>query len=142
MVDRQQFDRCHAEIAQVLDGRRVREPEIGSSQFWRHLWKETAEPFDVRLVDSGLPPGNTWRCIIFPVERGIDDDAARHKGSIIAWASVRVAGVWSRPGIITKDRTGVVEVTVDGTCVGIDEELGWIETQTDFGTVGSVDTIA
>ena len=34
LVDRQELHRGHAKIAQVLDGRRVRQPEIGSPQFW------------------------------------------------------------------------------------------------------------
>ena len=95
VVDRQKLHRGHAKIAQVLDGRRVRQPEIGSAQFRQDLGKETAEPLDVRLVDDGLAPGNSWRCVTPPVERGIDDDAARHRGSIVAWAAVMVVGAWS-----------------------------------------------
>ena len=127
---------------QILDGRRVRQPEIGTAQFRQDLWKEPAEPLDVRLIDDGLAPGNARRYVTSPVERGIDDDAARHRGGIIAWAAAMVVGAWSGTGIIAIDRTGVVESPVDGTRVGIDEQLGRIEAQTDLGTIWTVDAIA
>ena len=66
------------------------------------------------------PQGTLWRCVILPVECGIDDDAARHRGSIIAWTALMVVGAWSGAGIITIDRTGVIEATVDGARVGVD----------------------
>src|SRR3954447_16699385 len=109
MVDRQELHRGDAQIAQIGDGRRVRQTQIGAAQFGRDLRKETAEPLDVRLVDNGLAPGNSWRGITSPVERRIDDDAARHRGSIVAWAAVLVVAASSSARIVAVDRTGVIE---------------------------------
>ena len=120
-MDRQELHRRHPQIAQVRDGCRVREPEKRAAQFGQDLRKETAEPFDVCLVDDGLAPGNSWRCVTAPLERGIDDDAARHRGSIIAWAAVLVVGGRSGAGIVAVDRAGVVEPPVNGPRIGVNE---------------------
>jgi hypothetical protein len=59
----------------------------------------------------------------------------RYRGSMLRLGVARaVTG--------SKDRTGVVEATMDGARVGVEDELVWIEAQTELGPVRAVDTIA
>ena len=105
----------------------------------RDLLVQLREALDVGLVDDRLVPGRR-AAVVLPVERLVDDDALRDR--------LRVVGVVGRDRrrrrreVRQRVCTLVGDRTFDRPRVGVDQQLGRIETQAALGFVGPVDAVA
>ena len=74
---------------QVLDCRLGGEPGVGAAQ---HVWDLRVahrEAPHVRLVDDGPAPASGRQAVIAPVELGVDNDALRNRGRVVAGRRAR-----------------------------------------------------
>ena len=83
MVDGQQLDGGHGELAQVLDRRVGGERGVGAAQILIDLWVTHREALDVSLVDDRLAPLRARRPVVLPVESLVDDYALRDRLGVV-----------------------------------------------------------
>ncbi len=138
----EEFEGGDPECTKVVERGRVRHPEVGAAQLRRHVGSQAAEALDVGFVNDCLAPGGRRRPILTPVEGGIGNDAARHERRVVARTAARVVARWTPAMIVTIDRAGVIETAMYGVRIGIDEQFGRVEAESDFGPVGTVDPVA
>ena len=83
LVDRQQFDRGHAERRQVLERRRVRQPGVGAANRLRDIGMPLGESLQMHFVDDRLVQLSTKRTIALPVKGVVHDDGFRHVRRVV-----------------------------------------------------------
>ena len=124
LVDGEQLDRGDAEVAQVVrDGGR-REPGVRAAQLLGDAVVQLRHALDVQLVDDRVPPATLHRLVAAPVEPVVHDHAL---GDVRR--GVGVVAIGRRPGVVPEDRGHRVELTADGACVGVEEQLRRVEAQ-------------
>ncbi len=124
LVDRQQLDRGHAEVAQVVDDRRGREPGVRSAQLLGHPVVQLGHALDVQLVDDGVAPPASRGAVVAPVEPVVDDHAERH----LAGRVEEVARLRSVHGV-AEDRRVLHQLAADGPRVRVEQQLLRVEPQ-------------
>jgi hypothetical protein len=125
VMDGKQFDRRHAERAQVLDDRRRGEACVGTAKLGRHARVTGGHAPDVRFVDHGLVPRPARGTIAFPVVRRVGHHALRHGRAAVAVVAAEVRFVVSQA--VAEDLVFPVNEAVDCLGVWIEQELGGIE---------------
>ena len=140
LVHRQQLDRRDPEIEEVLDHRIAAEPEIRAAQMLGHLGMQLRHPFDVALVDDRAIPRHAQRPVIFPGERGIDDDALRNAAGAVVGIGLEI--LEGRADLVGEERIAPLDGAGDRFRVRIDEQLRGIEAVAVGRIVRSVDAIA
>ena len=127
LVHRQQFHRRHAQLHQVLDRRRVRQPGVRAPQFLRDAGVQLREAAYVQLVDDRVRPGRLRAAVVRPLVVGrvvVDDDTLGdvRSGVPVVAHGVRdllLGPVAHMPVHLGRQR----EVAVHGTGVRIEEQL-------------------
>ena len=71
-MDRQQFNRRDAELAEVADGDFGGEPGVGPAEPFGDAGHPPGEALDVNLVDDGLLPGSPRGTVVSPGKGGVD----------------------------------------------------------------------
>ena len=66
-------------------------PGVGAAQVLAHAGVPLREALHVQLVDDRLVPRRLERPVALPVEAGVDDDAARHRGRVVGQVGHLVA---------------------------------------------------
>ena len=136
-MDRQQLDRGHAEVAQVVGDRRRRQAGVRPAQVLGHPVVQGGHALDVHLVDHGVAPAAAHRGVAAPVEGVVDDDAA---------GDVRrgVLEVRARRGCPGRSRRppGSGQVARDRLAVGVEQQLVRVEAQPLLGPPRPVDAVA
>jgi hypothetical protein len=79
-VHGQQLDARHAEVGEVTDRRRVREPGVAAAQVLGHTPVELRHALDVCLVDHGFVEGYVRLGYAAPVEVVVDNNRAKLAG--------------------------------------------------------------
>jgi len=118
LVHRQQLDRRDTERREVLEHLRMSEPGIGSALMLGYRRMQFRDATNVGLVDDGVAPGRPGGAVVAPVERVIDDDAARHERRRIRRVHDEVVAA-----DVAVDRRIEPELPVDRLRVGIEEQL-------------------
>jgi hypothetical protein len=119
LVDGQQLDRGDAELLQVGNRRRVRQPGICAAQRLRHIAVPGGEALHVQLVDDGVVQRPADRAVGAPVELRIDDDGARD----VCGAVAVVQGVAVGVGRVGQHGRVPRDLAADGQRVGVEQEL-------------------
>jgi hypothetical protein len=92
----------------------------------------------VDLIDDGVGERDAQSSVAGPVECRIDDDGFRNARTAVVFVLVQV-GIFLAEGI-GKDGLIPLHVAKDCLCVGIDEQLVFIETMTLGGVPWTVNT--
>ena len=123
VVHRQELDRGHPEVAEVLERRVRREPGVGAAQVVPHPLELPGETLHVQLVDHGLRPGPTEAHVALPVEGPVDHDTVRDRGGGVRGVGSVLAArrIRERPRPVVGDRP------VDRLRVRVDQELRRVE---------------
>ncbi len=136
LLHREELHRGDAEPLEVVDDRRVGEAAVGPAEVLRDIGVAHGEALHVRLVDDEARPDDARALHALPVEAAIHHDAPRHAGSAVAVVEGEVRP--PAPHAVGVDRGVEVHPAVDGTGVGVDQELVGVEAQTARGIVRSV----
>ena len=105
LVHRQQLDRRHAEVVEVVDDRRRRQPGVRAAQVLGDAVVQRGDALDVQLVDHGVAPAAAHRRVVAPQSKvGVDDDAAR-RGTARSPRSLRSSRVGPRRSRRSPGRT-------------------------------------
>ena len=129
LVDRQQLDGRHAEVAQVVDDRGRRHAGVRAAQLLRHPVVERGHPLDVRFVDDGVPPAVTQPLVALPVELvGSQHDPARH-----VRRGVGAAALVRRVEVVGEDRRVVGHLAADRARERVEQQLVDVEPQPPLG---------
>lgn len=125
---------------QVLNHRLTAHPQVGATQFLRHLRVAHGHTAHVRLVDDRAIPRRAGRLIVAPGKGRLDDHALREITGAVAriqpevrpFVSVRISAQDLVPAHGPGDRLGV----------RIQEELLRIEAMALLGRKGAMDAVA
>ncbi|CAB4743432.1 unannotated protein [freshwater metagenome] len=134
VMGRHELDGGHAECAQVVGDRWMRDAGVGTALMRWNVGMQLREALHVRLVDDGVAPRRSRVRIALPVELVVDDDAPRNeRGRVVAVHRKVIA-----PDVVEDCRVEA-EFALDGAGVRIDEQLRGIPAMTDLGLPRSVD---
>ena len=125
VVDRQQLDGGHPERRQVVEDRVGDHAEVGAAQVLGDARVQLREAAHVGLVDHGLVPRHARRLVVAPGERGVDDDALRHRPGAVAVVAMQV-GV-RVPDRVAEDGVVPAHLAADRLRVGVEQELRRVE---------------
>ncbi len=142
VVDGQQLDRGHPEVAQVVQGRLRGETRVGAAQVVAHLRVQHREALDVRLVDHRLVQRRVRPAVALPVEARVDHHRLGHGVDVVLVVALEV-------GVLVVGRhvgqhVGRVPLhgAVDRLRVRVEQQLGRVEAGAGLGVVGAVDAEA
>jgi hypothetical protein len=138
-VHREQLDRGDAEVLEVGDHRRRREPGIGAAQLRRQIRMTGREPLDVELVDHRIVERGIGAAIVAPGKGAVDDDPLGDGPGVVLLVSHQVI---STPQRITEYRSIPIDTAGQRPRVWVDEELGWVEAMPGLRLPWAVDPIA
>ncbi len=99
MVHGKEFNRGHAERAQVLDRRAMAEPRVRAANLLGHVGVSRRKSLDVKFVDDRVGKRPAWTSVAAPIERRIDHDRSRNEGRavrIVSFVAVRSRRVRKR----------------------------------------------
>ena len=142
VMDGQELDRGHAELAEVIDRRLGGEAAVGPAQVLAHVGVLHREALDVGLVDDRVAPAAAGRCVVLPVEAVVDDQALRDRGSGVLVVGLVVGVVRAVRGVRQDLRQAPVDLPLDRLRVRVDQELARVEPVAVVGLVGAVDAVA
>ena len=141
-VDRQQLDRGDSQALEVLDRHRVGQPRVGSAQLLGHARKLIGQALDVGLVDDGALAGHARA-------RNHREGVAGDHADGGAAGRVQTGGQprLGRRNQVVGDLVGVdgrpqVHSAVQGTGVGIQQQLAGVVEQALVGVPGPVGAVA
>ena len=137
VVHRQQLDRGHAEVGQVVDDGRAGEAGVRPAQLLGHPVVQLGHPLDVQLVDHGVAPPTSCGALFAPVEPVVDDHAERHLAR-----RVEDVGRLRSAGRVAEDRRVGHQPAADGSRVRIEQQLLHVEPQALLGSPRAVDPVA
>ena len=123
LVHRHELDRGDAEVAEVLDHRRVGDGGVGAADLLGDLRVHHRQPLDVRLVDDALVVLVTRRAVVAPVEERVDDDRVHRVAQAVVEVDLlrrRGLGVTEGVGV---ERLVVLGLPLDRLGVRVEEEL-------------------
>ena len=126
-----QLDGGDAQPDEVLDRRRVRERRAGAPQRLRHLGVRPREAAHVQLVDDGGGPRNA-RPDVGGGRQRLHRDGTGHRRRAVD-AAARAVGAAGALDRVERERA------VEGTGIGVDQQLGRIEHVAAGGVPGAVD---
>ncbi len=132
-----QLERGHAEAVQVIDDRRLDQPEVLAAVSDRHVRVQLREALDVQLVDDRVAPGHVRRPRVAPVEAAFDDPGLGHEGRAVLAIGYAVV-VLAR----TAQRRVPQQPSVERERRRIDQQLGGIEAVAVARRVRAVHSIA
>ncbi len=138
VVDGEELDGGDAEFLEVVDGGRVCQAGVGAAEGLGDGGVAVAEAFDVDLVDDGVGEGDRGAAVVVPVEVGVDDDGFGDTGGGVLGVDL---GVVAGDEVVGEDGGLPVDVAGEGLGVGVDEELGGVESLAVFGVPGAVDAV-
>ncbi len=124
LVHRQQLDRRHAQLHQVLDRRRMGEARVRAAQFLGNTRMAHREAAHVQFVDHRIGPRGLRPDVVRPVVVIVDDHALRDERRGVPVVAHGVRDVLLRPVPdvpVHLRRQG--EVPVDGPCVRVQQQL-------------------
>ncbi len=127
LVDGQQLHGRHAQLHQVLDRRRVRQPGVGAPEFLRYAGVQFGEAADVDLVDDRVRPRCLRAAVVHPLVVGgvvVHDDTLRDVGRGVAVVAHGVRDLLLRP--VTDMRVDLgrqPELAVHRPRVRVEEQL-------------------
>lgn len=118
LVHRHQLDRGDAQLRQMGDDLRVREPRVRTAQPLGQAGVKHRQALDVRLVDHRAVVVRTGTAVVTPVEVRIDHDRAhRVRRRVEVVAVVRLAER------VAVDRLAPLDLPGDRTRVRVEEQL-------------------
>ncbi len=127
LVDGQQLHGRHAQLHQVLDRRRVRQPGVGAPEFLRYAGVQLGEAAHVDLVDHRVRPRCLRAAVVHPLVVGgvvVDDDALRDVGRGVAVVAHGVRDLLLRPVADVRVHLGrQPELAVHRPRVRVEEQL-------------------
>jgi hypothetical protein len=82
-MDGHEFDRCHAQFAEIIDHPLFDQRGKGPLQLFGNVRPEFGEPFYVHLVDDQFVPSPWSRPIAAPREGRVHDFALGHERSAV-----------------------------------------------------------
>ncbi len=135
LVHRQQLDRGHAQVAEVVHDRGRGQPGVRAAQVLGHPVVQGGHALDVQLVDHGVAPAVAQRALAAPVEVVVGhDDRERHVGGRVEAAGLRGDG-----DVVGVDRGAGAELAADRAGVGVDQQLLDVEAPALVGGPPTVD---
>jgi hypothetical protein len=138
-VHRQEFNRGHAETADMIEHLRLGQPAIGTAQALGYRGMQLGVAAHMQLVDDGPLPGRA-RCPIFsPGEGGVDHAAAWHERRAVPFIERQVVAGFQ---FVAEYGWIPFEVSYHGLCVWIKQQLVRIETVALVRLIGPVHAIA
>ncbi len=143
LVHREQFHGRDAQLHQVLDRGRVRQPGVGAAQFLGDARMQPGEAADVQLVDDGVGPRGLRPAVVLPVVVIVDDDAlgdVRRRVPVVAHG---VGDLLLRPvPDVPVDLGRQPELAVHRACVRVQQQLRRVPAGADPGIPAAVHPIA
>ena len=124
-VDRQQFDRRHADLEKMLDDRRVAERLVGAADRDRQVRAQLRQAFDMGLIDERVAPRPTQRRIVAPGPGRVLDLAFWHARRTVAPVHREVAAMRAEP--VAVEGFVPADAADDLPRIRIDQELMRIE---------------
>ncbi len=140
VVYRQQFDRCDAEINQIVEHGRSSQGRIGSAHVLRYVGMPGSDALDVKLVDDGSVPRCLELAVASPREGRIDHNALGHVRCVVSVIEREIAIGVADP--IAEHGVRPFDVAGDGFGIGIDQQFLGIEPMPLLRFVGAMHPIA
>ena len=137
LVHRHQLDRGDAELREVVDRGRVRDPGVRAADLLGHAGVGHREALDVRLVDDGVVVLVLRRAVAAPVEERVHDD----RQHVVAEA-VLVVERLGLVELVGEQRLVAVHLPVDRLGVGVEQQLRRVAAVPVLGLVGPVHAVA
>ena len=137
LVDRHELHGGDAELREVLDDRRVRHAGVGAAQLLGDVGVTHRHALDVRLVDDRLRVVVPRAAVALPVEEGVDDDGVH--GCLGGVSALEAEGVVC---LVGEKVERILELSLDGLGVGVEEKLGGVAAQASSGVPGALDAVA
>jgi len=101
---------------------------------------QLGEAAEMRLVDHGFRPRHVGRAIIAPIERVVGHHGLGHAGGAVAPVERQIGA--RRLRAIAVQCIGPVQTPDEPGCIGIEQQLVWIEAMTALRVVWTVGAIA
>ena len=139
-MHRHQLDGRHAQLFQVSDRRRRRQPRISAAQLSGHQGIQLREPFDVQLVDNRLVPGRARRTIVSPRKSRVGGHRQRRKGRVVSLVERKILALVTEP--VTKHRIVPTHIATNRFGIRIEHDLMRIEAMAPLGLVRSMHAIS
>ena len=139
-VDRQQLERGHADLDQVVDGRRVGQRRERAALVRADAFVLDRHAAHVRFVDHAVVHRRLRRLVAAPAEHVADHDRLRHRSRGVATIERQVGA--RRMQAITEQRVGPLHLPEEFLRVRIQQKLVRVEAMAPFRLIRSVDAIA
>ena len=133
-LDRQELDRRHPELREVLDHLRRAERLEGAGDRFAEVGMAPGHALDVGLVDHRLGPGLPRRAVVAPGVGGVDDPAFRHRPGAVAAVEGQV--LVAVADAVAVERVVPAELACECAGVGVEEKLVRVEAVAGRGLVG------
>ena len=137
-MDRQQFDRGHADRLEVPDDSRVGQAAEGAAIRLRYIGVELGIAAHVQLCDHELIPAQPRRPIGAPRESAVDDPALGHVFRAVAFVEGEVvAGL----DLVAEQRRVPVDLADERLGIRVEQQLVMVEPMTLFGRIRAVHAV-
>ena len=139
LLHRHELHRRDAEINQVLQHRRLRQPEVGAAQVRRHVRVQAGKSLHMQLVDDGLVQRRAGRTIAAPVEGvRIDHPRLGHAARAVADVLAPLLGGAATEAV---DLAAVAQLAHEHAGVRIEQQLVLVEAMALARRIAPVDAI-
>ena len=117
LMHRQQLDGRHAQVLQVVDDGRRRNAGVSAAQFRGHVGVQGGQALHVGFVNDRLVQRRARVAVVLPVEVRIGDDRARDIPGTVSAVHPPTSGV------VPEHRPVPVDLSFDGACVRVEQQL-------------------
>ena len=124
LMDGKELDCSDAEVRQVPGDRRMGQTGVRATDLFRKIGMTLRESSHVGLENDRLLQGDTEPLVTFPIEGAFGDHASRHRR-----CRVEIVEALGMVKVVSEDRLTPQHLSVDGRCMGVQQELRRIAAQ-------------